>query len=193
MIALPSAPRAKGRASFLSSAAPRLSVVTSSSRAVGSDATLSLIESRFRGAIAASLDAFFLCESVRDGNGAIVDFKIVELNERGEQFLGRPRSELIDQTTAEIMPSIRESGLLDQLIDVVDAHAAGIDQFEAAAAIIGFTVNAIPRDARFVTNDRTALTQDGIKKRRFPDVGPAHDDDGGQVAAIGHSSAMVAM
>src|SRR6185503_10118856 len=106
------------RATFLSSAALRLSVVTSSSRAVGSDATLSLIESRFRGAIAASLDAFFLCESVRDGAGAIVDFKIVELNERGEQFLGRPRSELIDRTTTEIMPSIRESELLDQLIEV---------------------------------------------------------------------------
>src|SRR5262245_51924607 len=71
----------EGEVSFLSSAAPRLSVVTSSPRAVVSDATLSLIESRFRGAIAASLDAFFLCESVRDrgGKGAIVDFKIVEL------------------------------------------------------------------------------------------------------------------
>src|SRR4051794_12597436 len=103
-----------------SSAAPRLSVVTSSSRAVGSDATLSLIESRFRGAIAASLDAFFLCESVRDAGGAIVDFKLVELNERGEQFFGRPRSELIEQTVTQIIPSVRDTDFLEQLIDVVE-------------------------------------------------------------------------
>ena len=67
--------------------------MTSSSRAVGPDATLSLIESRFRGAIAASLDAFFLCESVRDAAGTIVDFRLVELNERGEDLLGRPRAD----------------------------------------------------------------------------------------------------
>ena len=41
----------------------------------GSDAaTLSVLESRFRGAIAASLDAFYLCESVRDATGSIIDF-----------------------------------------------------------------------------------------------------------------------
>src|SRR4051812_27243458 len=111
-----------------SSAAPRLSVVTSSSGAVGSDATLSLIESRFRGAIAASLDAFFLCESVRDRNGTIVDFKLVELNERGEQFLGRSRAELLGQLASEIMPSIRESGVLDQLIDVVETGQSFEDE-----------------------------------------------------------------
>ena len=104
--------------------------MTSSSRAVGSDATLSLIESRFRGAIAASLDAFFLCESVRDRDGAIVDFKIVELNERGEQILGRPRSELIERTTTEIIPSIRESGLLDQLIEVVETGESFEDEIQ---------------------------------------------------------------
>lgn len=94
--------------------------MTSSSRAVGSDATLSLIESRFRGAIAASLDAFFLCESVRDRQGTIVDFRLVELNERGEQFLGQTRAELIDRLATDIMPSIRESGLLAQVIEVVE-------------------------------------------------------------------------
>src|SRR3954468_5929884 len=103
-----------------SSAAPRLSVVTSSSRAVGRDATLSLIESRFRGAIAASLDAFFLCESVRDADGTIVDFRLVELNERGEQMLGHPRAEVIDRMSSEFIPSLRESGLLDQLAEVVE-------------------------------------------------------------------------
>jgi PAS domain S-box-containing protein len=103
--------------------------VTSSSRAVVNDATLSLIESRFRGAIAASLDAFFLCESVRD-RGAIVDFRIVELNGRGEQFLGRTRADLIDRLATEIIPSIRESGLLDQLIEVVETGESFEDEIQ---------------------------------------------------------------
>jgi PAS domain S-box-containing protein len=104
--------------------------VTSSSRAVGSDATLSLIQSRFRGAIAASLDAFFLCESVRDADGAIVDFKLVELNEKGERLLGRPRAELIDRMSSEFIPSLRESGLLAQLTEVVDTGESFEDEFQ---------------------------------------------------------------
>src|SRR6476620_7310393 len=83
-----------------------------------SDATLSVVESRFRGAIAASLDAFFLCESVRDDAGEIVDFRVLELNERAEAFLGRSRIELVGQLVCDIVPAIRESGLLDQLIQV---------------------------------------------------------------------------
>jgi two-component system cell cycle sensor histidine kinase/response regulator CckA len=80
---------------------------------------LSLVESRFRGAIAASLDAFFLCESVRNDAGDIVDFRIVELNERGEAFLSRERGDLLGRLVCDILPSVRESGLLEQFVRVV--------------------------------------------------------------------------
>ena len=119
-----------GLSSVSSSAAPRLSVVTSSSRAVGPDATLSLIESRFRGAIAASLDAFFLCESVRDADGTIVDFRLVELNERGEDLLGRPRADVIGRLSSHFIPSLRESGLLDQLAEVVETGESFEDELQ---------------------------------------------------------------
>jgi PAS domain S-box-containing protein len=76
-------------------------------------------ESRFLGAIAASLDAFFLCESVRDPHGVIVDFKIVELNERGEIFLARQRSDLLGRLVCEIIPSLRD-GFIAQFIQVVE-------------------------------------------------------------------------
>lgn len=89
---------------------------------------LSLVESRFRGALAASLDAFFLCESVRDGRRAITDFRIVELNERGEAFLGLQRGDLLGRCVCEILPSIRESGLLDQLIAVVETGESFEDE-----------------------------------------------------------------
>ena len=70
--------------------------------------SLSQVESRFRGAIAASLDAFFLCESIRGSADEIIDFRIVELNERGELLLGRDRADLVDRTVCEMLPSIRD-------------------------------------------------------------------------------------
>jgi len=81
--------------------------------------SLAVIETRFRGAIAASLDAFFLCESVREG-GRIVDFRIVEVNERGEAFLGRRRDELVGQLATDIAATIGESGLLAKMARVVE-------------------------------------------------------------------------
>jgi two-component system cell cycle sensor histidine kinase/response regulator CckA len=93
-----------------------------------SGATLSVVESRFRGAIAASLDAFFLCESVRGADGDIVDFRMLELNERGETFLGRTRHELVGQLVCDMFPSIRESGLLEQVIQVVETGESFEDE-----------------------------------------------------------------
>src|SRR4051812_7418854 len=114
---------------FVSSATvPSSFVVTPHSTARGASASLSLVESRFRGAIAASLDAFFLCESVRSGAGEIVDFRVVEINERAELFLGRARGELIGHLSSEILPSIRESGLLDRLIEVVESGESYEDE-----------------------------------------------------------------
>jgi PAS domain S-box-containing protein len=92
---------------------------SSSNPAASSSDPVSLVESRFRGAIAASLDAFFLCESVRDAGGDVVDFRILELNERGEAFLERDRADLLGRSLCGIVPSVRESGLLDKLVEVV--------------------------------------------------------------------------
>lgn len=82
--------------------------------------SLSQVESRFRGAIAASFDAFFLCESIRESTGDIVDFRVVELNERAELMLGRDRADLLDRALCEMVPSLRETGVFDQLARVVE-------------------------------------------------------------------------
>ena len=76
-------------------------------------------ESRFRGAIAASLDAFFLLESVRDAGGSVVDFRLVELNRRGEEFLGRPREAVVGRLLSDILPTARAAGFIDRCAQVV--------------------------------------------------------------------------
>jgi two-component system, cell cycle sensor histidine kinase and response regulator CckA len=103
-----------------------------SSKVRGSAAALSLVESRFRGAIAASLDAFFLCEAVRDARGTLVDFKIVELNERGELFLRQSRADLLGRRVTEVAPVVVENGLLGRLIEVVETGESYEDELQIA-------------------------------------------------------------
>jgi PAS domain S-box-containing protein len=105
-------------------------LVVSTSPAGTDAATLSVLESRFRGAIAASLDAFFLCESVRDDAGRIVDFRLVELNERGEALIGRARVDLVGRLVCDVVPTIRDSRLLRQLIQVVETGESFEDEVQ---------------------------------------------------------------
>ncbi len=47
-------------------------------------------EARFRAAIEAGLDAFFVMEAVRDDSGAIRDFTVVEMNSVGAKLVAQP-------------------------------------------------------------------------------------------------------
>ena len=92
--------------------------------------SLDLLESRFRGAIAASLDAFFLLEAVRDADGSVVDFRIVELNDRADDFLGSTRIDLIGRLACEVLPYLRTSGMLERFIRVVETGEGYEDEHE---------------------------------------------------------------
>ena len=53
--------------------------------------------------------------------------------------------------------------------------AARIDQFEAAAVVLGGPVDAVARDPRLVADDGAALPRDPVEQGGFSDVGPAHN------------------
>ena len=99
-------------------------------RSTATVSPLSLVERRFRGAISASLDAFFLCESVREAGktGPIVDFRVIELNTRGEVLLDRSRADILGKRVTELLPIVRSSGLLDRFIRVVEAGESFEDE-----------------------------------------------------------------
>ena len=124
---------------------------------------MSLVESRFLGAIAASLDAFFLCESVRDASGDIVDFRIVEVNERGEAFIGRSRGELVGRSVCDIAPSIRETNILEQLIRVVETGESFEDElrYEEDSGDTRWVRHQVVR-----VDDGLAITSRDITQRR---------------------------
>jgi len=134
-------------------------------RSHANSAPLSLVERRFRGAIAASLDAFFLCESVRDGGGSgpIIDFRVIELNARGATFLDRARDDILGKRITELLPILRPSGLLDRFIRVVDAGESFEDEVRVEDAKFG---TRWVRHQAVPVGDGIAITSRDITNRR---------------------------
>lgn len=76
-------------------------------------------EERYLGAVAASLDAFYLLESVRGTDGQIIDFCIVDVNEKAVNQAALPRETLVGGLLCELFPSNRSNGLFEQYKQVV--------------------------------------------------------------------------
>ncbi len=126
-------------------------------------ARLQIVESRFRGAIAASLDAFFVCESIRGSDGAIVDFRIVELNARGETFIQHPRAQVVGRPVTQLLPALRQHGLLDAFARVVETGESFEDEleFEAPDGTRRWVRHSVVR-----VDDGIAITSRDITKRK---------------------------
>jgi diguanylate cyclase (GGDEF)-like protein len=77
--------------------------------------------SKFLAAAETSLDAFGLLESVRNGAGEIVDFRILYLNANAERMLGRSRSELLDKTICSVTPARPTGPMFKRFCKVVES------------------------------------------------------------------------
>ncbi len=86
-------------------------------------------ERRFRNAIDASLDAFYLMESVYDDAGELVDFRIVEANDRALQQMDMPREKLIGGLICELFPVNRENGFFERYKQVVLTGEPLVEEF----------------------------------------------------------------
>ena len=92
-------------------------------------AALRLSESRFRAARDASLDAFYLFESVRDARGRIRDFRFAEVNRRGARLLNHRRRELLGRNLGEVFPFVHTQGVFEKYMRVVETRRASVDVF----------------------------------------------------------------
>ncbi len=79
---------------------------------------------QFVAAAESSLDAFYIYESVRDDAGTIVDLRFSYVNANGERRLRKTRAELIGRLLSEVVPYTVQSGILRQLIQVVETGTA---------------------------------------------------------------------
>jgi diguanylate cyclase (GGDEF)-like protein/PAS domain S-box-containing protein len=73
----------------------------------------------YAAASAASLDAFFVLREVRNEAGMIVDFKIVDANQRAVQMTGSSQQQLCSTTLCTLIPQARQNGMLRHLIQVM--------------------------------------------------------------------------
>ena len=75
-------------------------------------------DTRFRAALAASLDGVFLCESVRNSFGALTGFRLVEVNAPGAALLRRTREELLGLSHDAILQGL--DGFVERCARVVE-------------------------------------------------------------------------
>jgi PAS domain S-box-containing protein len=78
------------------------------------------LNERFRASVETLLDCFGMFTAVRDGPGAIVDFRIDYLNAAACRSNGRSCEEQVGRKLLELLPGYRESGLFDAYREVVE-------------------------------------------------------------------------
>jgi serine phosphatase RsbU (regulator of sigma subunit)/PAS domain-containing protein len=103
-----------------------------------------------------------LARSVRDEDGAIVDFTLVYLNEAGGRFLGRPRQELIGRRYRELWPETVTDGTLPLYIGVVRDRVPAVRTvyYDRASVAGHFEFRVVPFGDGFVARfvDLSKLT-----------------------------------
>ena len=77
-------------------------------------------EARVRGAVQASLDAMFICQSIRDTAGGIIDFACLDVNARAAALVNLPEADMIGRPVSEMFPMLRTTGLLSSLCRVAE-------------------------------------------------------------------------
>ena len=73
--------------------------------------------------------------------------------------------------------------VVGEVVDVLDAHAAGVDHFDPAPVELDGGGYSVSRDAGSGVDDGDPPPGKGVQKRALADVRPADDGDNGQ----GHS------
>lgn len=81
-------------------------------------------EARFRSALDNSLDIFTVLDTVRDSDGAIIDFRIVEVNARAGTALGVDSARMIGRSFGELLPYAANGALLKSLVTVAETGEA---------------------------------------------------------------------
>ena len=130
------------------------------------EAALQERDALVRGALAASLDAIYLCRAARDDAGGITDFEITDCNARGGALVGMPPEQLVDHGLCELFSVARTQGLLDLCRRVAASGEPATAEYEAtdpriAAAWLRLQVvrvaDGIAVTARDISGERRAF------------------------------------
>ncbi len=81
-------------------------------------------EARFRSALDNSPDLFAVLDTVRDADGAIIDFRVVEVNARAGAILGVDVPRMIGHSFDDVLPYAANAALLKSLVAVAETGNA---------------------------------------------------------------------
>jgi diguanylate cyclase (GGDEF)-like protein/PAS domain S-box-containing protein len=76
------------------------------------------IQQTYHAASEGSVDAFYVLHNVIDARGAIVDFRISDVNQQGEKLVGMQKAEMLGRTLTDLFPNVSTNHFLADLIDV---------------------------------------------------------------------------
>ncbi len=91
-------------------------------------------EQRYRAASEGGLDAFYLFEAERDASGRVVDFRFLDLNEKGAAIISRQREDVVGQSMLKLLPVNRGEQFFPTYVRVLESGESLFDEFEIHAA-----------------------------------------------------------
>ncbi|HEY4358456.1 MAG TPA: EAL domain-containing protein [Acidobacteriaceae bacterium] len=125
--------------------------------------TAQYAEDRFRAAAEINRQAFCILEDVRSPLRAIADFQFSFANAAALKLLRLPQENLIGRKLTEVMPNIRESGVLDRLKEVLQTktpYTGEIKDTTPEGVSLCATLHAV------VMQDGLAITLQDLQEER---------------------------
>jgi len=88
---------------------------------------------KLHAAVDASLDTLFLMKACRSGGtgGAITDFILVDVNERGARILGLPADDALGKRMGDMLPRWHSEGFFDKCLGVLQTGEPLEEEFES--------------------------------------------------------------
>lgn len=129
-------------------------------------------QQKLRAAADASLDAVFLLKACRShARGDIMDFTLVDMNERGARMLELPRDTLLGQRIGELVPNWRKEGFIDKYRMVLETGQPLEEEFETRnlpgePRWLRHQIVAIDDGVTVTTRNITSRKRDELKMRQ---------------------------
>jgi diguanylate cyclase (GGDEF)-like protein/PAS domain S-box-containing protein len=125
----------------------------------------------YAAASAASLDAFLVMREVRDAAGDIVDFVIVDANQRAEEMTGHSKQELCGMTLCGFMPQARSNGMFGHLMHAM--RHGGVHEQEWENTLPQIRARWLHQQVVPVENGVVAIIRD-ISERKLAEARMLH-------------------
>ena len=123
------------------------------------------IQQTYHAASEGSVDAFYVLHNVLDERGAIVDFRVGDVNLQGEKLVGMKKSHMMGRTLTELFPDVRANNFLADLIAVAQSGNSHEKEWHDTGA--GLRAEWLYRQVVQVEDGVVAILRDISERKRL--------------------------